>query len=240
MPKIKGGYILQPRVFDESEAAHFPPATREVWLWLLRNVNWTDNEKSKTPRGTGFFTFKQMQEGLSWSVGYRKETYSKTQLTKALRRLNEGSMTETMKTTRGIRVTIVNFDRYQDPNNYEGNTEGNTKETRRQRTDITISKEGYKKEKKDNGFMVPSEEEVSAYMQSRGVDVTTSASEAERFCDHHTARGWVMSNGKKMSSWQAAVRTWVGNMSRYNGYAVRASEPVNHMDRYIGSLPNAS
>jgi hypothetical protein len=34
---------------------------------------------------------------------------------------------------------------------------------------------------------------------------------AEHFCDYYTARGWKLSNGKKMVDWQAAVRTWEGN-----------------------------
>jgi len=136
--KIPGGYILQPRVWDESYAAHFPPVVRELWYWLIRNVSHKDYKTCK--RGEGYFSLKDIQDGLSWSVGYRKETYSKPQLTKSLRRLREENMIETTKETRGIRVTIIKYDRYQNPENYESNGEGNTKETRRQRKGHTIDK----------------------------------------------------------------------------------------------------
>ena len=49
-PRIKGGYILQPRVIDESDLIHEAPVVRELWLYLLRNVNHKDNGKFK--RGT--------------------------------------------------------------------------------------------------------------------------------------------------------------------------------------------
>lgn len=143
---IEGGYILQPRCFDNSEAAHFPPCTREVWFFLLRNVNHKDNGKFK--RGSGLFHLEDIQDALSWDVGFRKMTYSKPQISKALQRLagnsssstakesrrdHEGSMIETTKATRGVFVTIRNYDKYQNPKNYEGNDEGNAKETRRKR-----------------------------------------------------------------------------------------------------------
>jgi len=71
--------------------------------------------------------------------------YSKPQLTKALRRLCEGNMTATMKATHGIIITICNYDEYQDPKNYEGNSEGTTKEQRRKSRGNNI----YKNDKND-------------------------------------------------------------------------------------------
>ena len=81
-------------------------------------------------------------------------TYSKPQLTKALRRLNEGNMTATEKATRGIIITILNYDTYQDPKNYEGNDEGSTKEQRRNFGGNTINK-NEKNDKKDNIKTIP-------------------------------------------------------------------------------------
>ena len=139
MEKIAGGYILQPRCFDMSAAAHFPPCTRELWFYLLRTVNHADNGKFK--RGSGLYGLEEIQEALSWSVGYRIERYSKPQLTKALRRLREESMIATAKATRGVFVTVLNYDKYQDPAMYEGNGEGNAKATRRQREGIYVKQE---------------------------------------------------------------------------------------------------
>ena len=136
--KIDNGYILQPRKIEKSEIMQMPPVTRELWFYLIRNVQHKDYKKLK--RGQGYFRLNDIQEDLSWMVGYRKEKYSKPQLTKSLRRLREGNMIETTKATHGILVTICKYNVYQDPNNYEGNDEGNAKETRRKRKGININK----------------------------------------------------------------------------------------------------
>lgn len=135
---IKGGYILQPRCIDESEVMHNPPIDRELWAYILRRVNHADNKGIM--RGQGLFRFSDIQEDLHWCVGYRKETYSKPQLTKSLRRLCEGNMIETAKETRGILITVCNYEYYQDPQNYEGNGEETTKEARRKEKGHTINK----------------------------------------------------------------------------------------------------
>ena len=126
---IPGGYILQPRKIDESDIMHDAPVVREVWLYLLRRVNHKDGEKFK--RGTNFFRLSDIQEALHWYSGYRKMKYSKPQITKAIRRLRERNMVETTKETRGLMITILNYNYYQDPKNYGSNDGGNTEETRR-------------------------------------------------------------------------------------------------------------
>jgi len=133
---IPGGYILQPRCFDKSDASHFSPVTRELWFYLLRNVNHKDNGKYQ--RGKGFFNFGDIQNDLSWFVGYRRETYSKPQITKSLQRLCEANMIETIKATRGLIVIVLNYSFYQDPDNYsmeslqEFGSEDHTKNVRRE------------------------------------------------------------------------------------------------------------
>ena len=209
---IKGGYILQPRIFDTSESSKMPPVTRELWFYLLRNVNFSDNGKIK--RGQGFFRFEDIQNALSWYVGYRKMMYSKPQLTKSLRRLCESNMVETAKETRGIMITICNFNHFQDPKNYEGNGEGIAKELRRVKGDNTILEEEVqevKEDKKENitkdikRFMSPSLQEVKEYCLERenGID-------AERFINFYESKGWMIGKNK-MKCWKSAVRTWEKN-----------------------------
>lgn len=151
---IEGGYILQPRIIDGSELSQFPPVTRELWGYLLRNVNHARNDRLNINRGQGFFRFSEIQEDLKWFSGYRKNVYSKPQLTKSLRRLRESNMVETAKETRGILVTICNYDYYQDPKNYEGNDEETTKALRKKEKGITINKnvKNNKNENKDKPF----------------------------------------------------------------------------------------
>ncbi len=154
---IKGGYILQPRIIDGSESSQFPPVTRELWAYLLRKVNHARNDRLNLDRGQGFFQLSEIQNDLSWYSGYRKNIYSKPQLTKSLRRLREGNMVATAKATRGLIITICNYDYYQDPKNYEGNDEGSTKVSRRKRQGHTINKNvknDKKKKLKDSNNLV--------------------------------------------------------------------------------------
>jgi hypothetical protein len=196
---IKGGYILQPRLFDKSDAAHMSPVTRELWYYLLRNVNFSDGESFK--RGQNFFTLKDIQDGLSWFIGYRKSTYSKPQLTKALRRLREATMIETTKATRGVIVTVCNYSEYQNPKNYEGNAEGNTKETK----GLHYKQEGKEGKNKPIKTIPPKLEDVISYCGER-----SNAVDAHKWFDHYTSNGWLVGKNK-MKDWKAAVRTWERN-----------------------------
>ena len=141
---IKGGYILQPRIIDGSELIHQPPVSRELWLYLLRNVNHKSNEKYA--RGSGFFNLEKISEDLHWYVGFKKMKYSKPTISKALHRLCVGSMTATMKATRGIIITVCNYDYYQDPKNYEGYNEGSMKGSTKVRTKNKKDKNDEEKE----------------------------------------------------------------------------------------------
>ena len=72
---IRCGEFLQPRCFDESEAAHMAPAARAVWFYLLRTVNHAPYKG--VDRGQRVVAYSDIMEGLHWMVGYRKETYTK-------------------------------------------------------------------------------------------------------------------------------------------------------------------
>ena len=55
-------------------------------------------------------------------------------------------------------------------------------------------------------FTPPTLEEVKAYCIERNNNI-----DAEYFMDFQEARGWVLSNGKKMKDWKATIRTWEKN-----------------------------
>ena len=55
-------------------------------------------------------------------------------------------------------------------------------------------------------FVKPTLSEVEQYCIERNNNI-----DAEYFLDYHEARGWVLSNGKKMKNWQATIRTWEKN-----------------------------
>ena len=217
--KIKGGYYIKARCIQNSEIAIMPPYIREIWDWLLKEANHTDSKSngSNIKRGQLVRTFKDIQEGLKWMIGWRKMTYKKWQCENAMKFLRERSMITTMKTTRGMLVTVCNYSLYQDPKNYESNTKADRIATDHKQTTDTINKndknvKNEKKEKKeymDVVFLTNDEynklvdkfgenitkdkiEELSLYIKSQGKE--------NKYKDHYaTILAWDRKNNKKES-----------------------------------------
>ena len=118
MPKIKGGYILQPRAIDQSSIAKSPPHVREIWLYILRRANHADCPEQRLRRGQLRTSYREILADLSWTVGYRKESYKKTQCEIAMRVLTREGMITTAKSTRGMVITVCKYDYYQNPDHY--------------------------------------------------------------------------------------------------------------------------
>ena len=205
---IKGGYVIQARKTDESEIAHKPPHFREIFNWLYRQANHKDNGKFK--RGQCLRTISDIQEGLSWFIGYRKKKYSKSICENALKWLRNATMITTTKTTRGMVITICNYDLYQNPQNYESNNETDTKATRTQQHLHTINNND-KNEKINKIFIKPTRQEVTNYAES--IDFKLDGT---YWVDHYEANGWMVGKNK-MKDWKATVRTWKKNNYNNNG-----------------------
>jgi len=128
---IKGGYYIKARKIQESIIAHAPPHVREIWDWLLREANHGDNKYSgfKIERGQLFREYKDIRDGLSWFVGWRKETYNENHVKKAMKFLREHQMITTKKELGGVLITICNYDVYQNPKNYERTNERTNEST---------------------------------------------------------------------------------------------------------------
>lgn len=146
---IPGGYYLKARKGKHSWIAHAAPCIREIWEYLLREANHADNGVCK--RGQLVRSYQDIQDGLHWMVGFRKKTYSKWQCEWALKQLTKERMTTTTKTTRGVLITIVNYETYQNPANYESHDEHHNDATRTPQCRHTINKKEKKKknEKKE-------------------------------------------------------------------------------------------
>lgn len=118
---IKGGYILQPRKIKDSDISTAPPHVREIWNYLLREANSSDKVYNghEVKRGQLFRTYKDIQDGTKWMIGWRKMTYNENQTKKAMKFLRETKRITTKKELGGVLITICNYDYYQNPKNYE-------------------------------------------------------------------------------------------------------------------------
>jgi len=137
--KIKGGYYLKAKKVQESWISKAPPHIREIWDLFLRKAFYKDGDDLR--RGQLLITYSEIIEQLAWFIGYRKMTYKKHHCEIALKALLKQNMIATTKTTRGVVITILNYDKYQTVENYECYTKQNTKATIKLQPTDTIEKE---------------------------------------------------------------------------------------------------
>lgn len=165
---MNDGYILTSRKLLNSEIWSKPPLYIKVWMYLLLKAQHSDYKGLK--RGQLITSIPEIQEACSYYVGYRKVTPSKKEVWGVINFLKndkngsdsrnphegttKGTMIVTTKVTQGMLVTICNYNDYQDPKNYEGNSEGTTKELRREEQGNNINKNG-KNDKNDNNINSP-------------------------------------------------------------------------------------
>jgi len=142
MDKINGGFYLKARCIQNSEIAHAPPHVREIWDWLLKEANHRDKKVNgmEIKRGQCLRSYKDIQDGLHWMVGWRKMTYSNTQCEIAMKWLKKRVMVATQKTTRGMVITILNYEKYQTVENYESHKETYKRTTVKPQSSHTINK----------------------------------------------------------------------------------------------------
>ncbi|MCF8219794.1 MAG: hypothetical protein K9J21_12545 [Bacteroidales bacterium] len=139
---IKGGYYIKARKIQNSEIANAPPHVREIWDWLIKEANHKEKKIHGNifKRGELIRSYRDIQEGLHWMVGFRKEKYSKWQCEMAMKWLTKRQMITTTKTTRGMIITVCNYDYYQNPENYESHKGSHNKATTKPQGTDTINK----------------------------------------------------------------------------------------------------
>ena len=214
---IGKGYYIKARKIQDSEIAHAPPHVREIWDYFLREANHQEVKKyGKTiQRGQLIRTYGDIIEALHWMVGWRKMSYSKSDCETAMKYLKKRAMVLTEKTTRGMVVTVCNYDTYQDPKHYENHKESYSKPTGEPQSDDTINKNGRKKELK-KVFIKPTLEEITQYCKER-----KNAVNPQKWLDHYTSNGWMVGRNP-MKDWKSAVRTWETN--KFNNGGEMSSE----------------
>lgn len=150
MAKIKGGYYIKARCVQESEIATAPPHIRETWDWFLRKANHSTEKRygHVLERGQLLCTYSDILEGLHWMVGWRKQTYTKGNCETAMKYLKKTGRVTTRKTTRGMVVTLCNYEYYQNPKNYENRKEKATQPTGKGKQHDSIDKNVKKEEER--------------------------------------------------------------------------------------------
>jgi len=214
--RIPYGYYLKARCIERSDIAHAAPCIREIWDWLLRNANHKDFKRGNKiiKRGQLLAQYNDIQEGLYWRKGWQKKAYSGNQIEHAMKILRSWSMITTQKTTRGLLITVLNYDFYQNPKNYERHTE-DLNEDRFNTTSTPHDKQEWKNGKKTTTgeeFIPPTYAEVERHFQEKG-----AASEAKAFFDYYSSSDWHDSKGRKVRYWKQNASTWINSPYRKTG-----------------------
>lgn len=230
----KGGYYIKARKIDGSEIAHWPPHVREIWDWLLRKAYWKDNGKIK--RGQLVLTTKDIQEGLHWKVGWRKEMYSKTLCENSMKILRKAEMVTTQRTGRGVIVTITNYEQYQDPNNYDSRDESR-KGSRTETEQKPNHREESTKEGKKEGEGVVRVSAREADKKKRDSKIT--AGQFEEFWKLYPGkkinRGGCLTKWKTICGWKGEtpptwgeIRSAIAQQKKTHQWAVKGFIPHPH------------
>jgi hypothetical protein len=232
--RIVGGYYLKARKIQSSWIAHAPPHVREIWDWLLMNANFRDRGTLKA--GQIATSYNEIREGLHWMVGYRKERYTKSQCEIAMKLLTKATMITTMKTTRGLIITINNYLYYQNPQNYENHNENYTRATRKPHESHTITEECNKEKNVNNSIELlrssarnrkrvpcPTLEFVPpGVWEGITEEIMTSWSKAYPACDIRIelakAAQYVIANpNKRKKNWYRFLVNWLGRAQERGG-----------------------
>ena len=120
--QIHGGCTLWARQTIDSEIFTDKPDTWfKIWFYLVSRVNHQDNQNFK--RGQAFVKY-------DWIMSATRA--SKNQVKHCIEYLKAHHMIATQKATRGMIITIINYDTYQTLDNYKSHTESQNKGTQKE------------------------------------------------------------------------------------------------------------
>ena len=201
--QIEGGYILLARKLFDSELMSKPPLYLKLWVWMLVKANWKDRDKLK--RGQFVASIADMQDAMSYHIGYRKMTPTKDEIRSAYEAFTKAAMITTTKTTRGLLVTILNYEQYQNPSNYEAHNETHDEISTKPTITPHHTEEREERRKKEKKHTVPSRDDAgvsSGKVEVSGVMMT--AEQAELFAEF-----WQTYPKERRTGKGAVVKAWM-------------------------------
>lgn len=145
---ISGGCVLLARKMLESDLMDQSPLIMKLWVWMLLKANWRD--RNQLDRGQLVTTIQEMREAMSHHSGWRKVTPSPDEIRSAYGALSKTARITVRRTTRGVVITVLNYEAYQDLHSYAPHTaprKGNATEPAATPHDTEI-RETRKKEEK--------------------------------------------------------------------------------------------
>ena len=130
--KIKNGaFQIARQLFDSELWIEKPSSWKIIWIYILGKVNHQDNKQFE--RGEGFFNFSQELKQIGRDITYDMIRHSMTYF-------KRNGMLSTTKSTRGIIVKVLKYNKFQKLENYKSTTASTTKAQPKHNESTTINK----------------------------------------------------------------------------------------------------
>ncbi len=118
---IPQGFVYLSRFLFKSKILPLTPCAREIFVMLLIEATHKQifYKGYSLKKGELLITHKQLIQKLEWNIGYRKESYTNSQVKTAMNNLRDLGLISTLNKSIGVLVTICNYAFYQKAKNYE-------------------------------------------------------------------------------------------------------------------------
>ena len=173
----------------------------EAWNDILLTVNYSD---AQTLIKGKLYNVKRGESILSLDSWAKRWGWEKSSVRRFLKLLENESMVVLDSDNVTTRLTVCNYESYQD----ERNADETRKKLKRNSNEIQttpIKEEKEEQEEKRRVFIKPTTQEVQEYMKEIEYN-----GDAEYFINYYQSKGWVVGKSK-MKDWKSAVQTWKRN-----------------------------
>jgi hypothetical protein len=204
----EGAFQVARKLFNSEIWLTKPSSWLKIWLYIFGKVNHTNT--SLFNRGENYFNFTKELKDIGPDITYDMVRH-------CIVYLKVRTMISTRKSTRGMIIKVLNFDKYQTLDNYKSTIKSTSTRTIRAQSEhnrstmINKNVKNEKNEKKrydapthERNLIPPTLEMVTKYCLERknGID-------PQHFMNSNEQKGWMIGVSKtKMVDWQAAIRTW--------------------------------
>ena len=119
------GFIFVWRSLKESDVWFMPPEYLKLWVYLLIETN---HQKARyrgftVNRGQCFRSYQEIAEAVSYFKGSCRVPVTRDQVKRMMHYFKKQKMITTKKEPRGVLITIINYEKYQQSTTHGGNQE---------------------------------------------------------------------------------------------------------------------
>ena len=142
-PIYGGAFQLARKIFSSEIWLEKPSTWKIIWIYILGKVNHQNNGKFN--RGEGFFNLTIERQQIGNDITY-------DMIRHAITYFKKNQMLSTMKSTRGMIIKVLNYDKYQTLQNFKSTMKSTIRAQSEHNESTTINKndKNVKNEKNDN------------------------------------------------------------------------------------------